>query len=172
TLRRKASSGWIMGENTPRAELLGALKLARGLEISEIEKLFDGSRFSPEPLTDDERMRLQKASLEKAPPHVAGDYPEWLDAQLKETFGDERAEEGEALAARAPLDLRSNTLQTTREKLLEELSHLHAVESGWSPFGIRIPLDPSGRHPPATAEPSFQKGQFEVQDEGSQLAAI
>lgn len=172
TLRRKASSAYLMGEGTPRAELIGALKLARGLEISEIEKLFDGSRFSPEPLSDTERARLQKASLDEAPPHVRGDYPEWLDAQLQETFGDERAEEGEALAARAPLDLRTNTLQTTREKLLEELSHLHAVESGWSPMGIRIPLDPHGRHPPATAEPSFQKGQFEVQDEGSQLAAI
>jgi 16S rRNA (cytosine967-C5)-methyltransferase len=36
---------------------------------------------------------------------------------------------------------------------------------------VRIAIDPNGRHPPATAEPSFQKGWFEVQDEGSQLAA-
>ena len=29
-LRRKASSGWIMGEASPRAELIGALKQLRG----------------------------------------------------------------------------------------------------------------------------------------------
>src|SRR6185503_17347803 len=54
TLRRKASSAFLMGETTPRAELIGALKLARGMEIAAIEKLFDGSRFSQEALTDDE----------------------------------------------------------------------------------------------------------------------
>jgi hypothetical protein len=38
--------------------------------------------------------------------------------------------------------------------------------------GIRIPpIDGSGRHPNVQAEPAFQKGWFEVQDEGSQLAA-
>jgi 16S rRNA (cytosine967-C5)-methyltransferase len=103
---------------------------------------------------------------------VAGDYPEWLDNQFAQSFGDERAEEGAALAARAPLDLRTNTLQATQEKLLAELSHLQAVETSWSPHGVRIPLDEHGRNPPATAEPSFQKGWFEVQDEGSQLAAL
>jgi 16S rRNA (cytosine967-C5)-methyltransferase len=38
--------------------------------------------------------------------------------------------------------------------------------------GIRIPpIDGSGRHPNVQAEPAFQKGWFEVQDEGSQIAA-
>ena len=171
-LRRKASSAWIMQDDTPRAAILGMLYLMRGLELPEIEKLFDGARFAPEPLSDDEKKRLKKPSLKKAPAHVAGDYPEWLDAQLAQTFGDDRAEEGEALAARAPLDLRANTIQAAREKLLEELSHLLPVETSWSPFGVRIPLDDHGRNPPATAEPSFQKGWFEVQDEGSQLAAL
>ena len=171
-LRRKASSAYVMGAGTPRAVALGMLALARDLDLAAIEKLFDGSRFAPEPLSDDEKKRLKKPSLAKAPAHVKGDYPEWLDAQFKEVFGKDRAEEGEALAARAPLDLRANTLLAPREKLLAELSHLHAVESGWSPFGLRIPLDEHGRHPPATSEPAFQKGWFEVQDEGSQLAAV
>jgi len=171
-LRRRASSAFLMGSDAPRAVTLGMLRLARGFELPQIESLFDGARFSPEALTDDERKRLQDASLENAPPHVRGDYPEWLDGQFEKIFGAARAEEGEALAARAPLDLRANTLQISREKLLGELSHLHAVEASWSPHGVRVPLDGHGRNPPATAEPSFQKGRFEVQDEGSQLAAL
>jgi 16S rRNA (cytosine967-C5)-methyltransferase len=171
-LRRKASSAYVMGAATPRAIVLGMLALSRDLDLAAIEKLCDGARFSPEPLSDDEKKRLKKPSLAKAPAHVKGDYPEWLDEQFKEIFGKDRAEEGEALAARAPLDLRANTLLAPREKLLAELSHLHAVESGWSPFGVRIPLDEHGRHPPATSEPAFQKGWFEVQDEGSQLATV
>jgi 16S rRNA (cytosine967-C5)-methyltransferase len=171
-LRRKASSAWIMQSDAPRGVAIGMLHLARGLDLPAIEQLFDGSRFAPEPLSDQERANLQNASLSDAPPYVAGDYPEWLDNQFAQSFGDERAEEGAALAARAPLDLRTNTLQATREKLLAELSHLQAVETSWSPHGVRIPLDEHGRNPPATAEPSFQKGWFEVQDEGSQLAAL
>jgi len=170
-LRRKASSAWIMGKMTPRAVLLGSLRLARGLEIEAIDRLFDGSRFAPEPLSAEERLLLIRANLDCAPPYVRGDYPEWLDAQFAKAFHEERAEEGAAAATRAPLDLRANHLKTTREKLLAELSHLNAVETSWSPFGIRIPLDLQGRHPPATSEPSFQKGWFEVQDEGSQIAA-
>ena len=33
------------------------------------------------------------------------------------------------------------------------------------------PIDGNGRHPNVQAEPAFQKGWFEVQDEGSQIAA-
>src|SRR3970040_467529 len=54
-LRRKASSAWIMGEGTPRAVLLGTMKLARGLDTDAIGKLCDGSRYAPAPLTDAER---------------------------------------------------------------------------------------------------------------------
>src|SRR5436305_2974169 len=100
-LRRKASSAWIMGADTPRAVLLGMLARERGLDAEAIAKLSDGARFAPEPLSDDEHARLRAASLEGAPANVRGDYPEWLDAQLAAGFGDERAEEAEALASRA-----------------------------------------------------------------------
>jgi len=171
-LRRRASAAWIMGEETARAVLLGTLRLARNLDVEGIAKLADGSQHAPAPLTDVERMRLSKAKLDDAPPHVRGDYPEWLDEHIAATFGDARAEEGAALAQRAPLDLRVNTLKTTQEKALAALAHLDSAPARWSPLGIRIALRPDGRQPPVTAEPLFLKGGFEVQDEGSQLAAI
>ena len=71
-----------MGEATPRAVLLGMLARERGLDAEAIARLFDGARFAPPPLTDGERARLSAANIAKAPPHVAGDYPEWLDPHL------------------------------------------------------------------------------------------
>lgn len=171
-LRRRASSAFLMGAETPRALALGALRLGRRLNVEEIAKLADGSRFAPEALSEEEKTRLETGSLGKAPPHIAGDYPEWLDPQLEKIFGDERWEEGMALAGRAPLDLRVNTLKTDRDALAKELSHLNPSPSRWSPHGLRIELGEDGRQPPVTSEPSFLKGEFEVQDEGSQLAAL
>jgi 16S rRNA (cytosine967-C5)-methyltransferase len=171
-LRRRASAAWIMDEDTPRAVLLGTLHLARGLDVDAIAKLADGSQHALSPLTDSERERLTNANLEVAPPHVRGDYPEWLDAHLAQTFGDERAEEGAALASRAPLDLRVNTLKTTPEKALAVLSHLNPQPARWSPNGLRIQFTADGKQPPVTSEPMFLKGGYEIQDEGSQLAAL
>jgi 16S rRNA (cytosine967-C5)-methyltransferase len=171
-LRKKASAAYLMDEATPRAIMLGALKLARGLDADAIAKLCDGSQYGPPLLTDEERGRLEAASLDSAPPPVAGDYPEWLDAELTKTFGDERAAEGAALAARAPLDLRVNTLKVARDKAKAALAHLNAEETRWSPMGLRVPPNEQGRQPPVTAEGAFQKGWFEVQDEGSQVAAL
>ena len=51
-LRRRASSAWIMGAETPRAVLLGMLRHERGLEPEAIAKLCDGGRFAPAPLSD------------------------------------------------------------------------------------------------------------------------
>ena len=75
-LRRKASAAWIMGENTPRSVVLGMLRLQRGLTVDAIAALCSGERFAPEPLSDPERERLEKAGLSGAPAHVAGDFPD------------------------------------------------------------------------------------------------
>jgi 16S rRNA (cytosine967-C5)-methyltransferase len=171
-LRRKASSAFIMGDGTPRAVLLGMLRRERRLDVAAIANLADGGRFAPSPLTDQERARLDAASLDGAPAWVAGDYPEWLDPRFAATFGDERVEEGVALASRAPLDLRVNTLNATREQALAALADLSPAPSRWSPLGLRIALAADARSPAIHAEPAFIKGQIEIQDEGSQLAAL
>ena len=171
-LRRRASSAWIMGADTPRAVLLGMLRHERGLDPDAIAKLCDGGRFAPEPVSDDEHARLRAASLEGAPPHVAGDYPEWLDDKLAATFGDDRAAEGAALSSRAPLDLRANTLKGDRAEAGEALGEFQPQDTRWSPWGLRIVVAPDAKSPAIHAEPAFLKGQIEIQDEGSQLAAL
>jgi 16S rRNA (cytosine967-C5)-methyltransferase len=171
-LRRRASSAFLMGGDGPRAVALGMLRLERGLDGDAIGRLADGSRHAPDPLTDAERARLASGSLEDAPAHVRGDYPDWLDPYLAATFGEARAEEGAALASRAPLDLRVNTLKASREEAQAALEDLGAVPTPWSPVGLRITLAADAKAPPIHAEPAFLKGLVEVQDEGSQLAAL
>jgi 16S rRNA (cytosine967-C5)-methyltransferase len=171
-LRRRASAAWLMDDAAPRAVLLGMLKRERALDVDAIAALADGSRFAPEPLTAHERQRLVQAMLDGAPPHVAGDYPEWLDRHLAQTFGDDRVEEGAALASRAPLDLRVNTLKADRDKAASGLADLYPQPARWSPWGLRIALLSDARSPAVHAEPAFLKGLVEVQDEGSQLAAL
>jgi 16S rRNA (cytosine967-C5)-methyltransferase len=171
-LRRRASSAYLMGSETPRARVLGMLKLERGLDADTIAALCDGGRYAPEPLSEMERAALASGSLHGAPAQIAGDYPEWLDAQLAAVFGDDRVAEATAMASRAPLDLRVNTLKAKREKVLSSLKHLGAQPTPWSPLGLRIELGADARNPGIHSEEDFVKGAVEVQDEGSQLAAL
>jgi len=171
-LRRRSSSAFIMGSDTPRAILLGMLKRERRLDTQAIAKLADGSRYAPEALTDEERKRLGAADTSNAPAHVAGDYPEWLDGHLARVFGEARVEEGKALASRAPLDLRANTLKAGRDSVAAMLSDLKPEATRWSPWGLRVRISPDSRSPSIHAEPAFIKGLVEVQDEGSQLAGL
>jgi 16S rRNA (cytosine967-C5)-methyltransferase len=172
TLRRKSSAGFLMQGDTPRAVVLGMLKLERGFSAEAIANLFSGQRFAPDPLSDGEKQALASATLDDAPAHVAGDYPEWLDPYLARTFGDDRVAEATALARRAPLDLRVNTLKGSREQALAQLSHLGVMACQWSPIGLRIAPKPDAKSPAIQAEPAFLKGLVEVQDEGSQLVAL
>jgi 16S rRNA (cytosine967-C5)-methyltransferase len=171
-LRRRASSAWIMDDDSSRSRVLGMLRLERKLDTDAIAALCDGGRFGPAPLTEAEHDALASRSLDQAPAPVAGDYPEWLDPYLTEVFGEDRVAETEAMASRAPLDLRVNTLKATREKALGQLAHLGAKQTPWSPVGLRIELGAEARNPGVHAEEIFIKGGIEVQDEGSQIAAM
>ena len=91
---------------------------------------------------------------------------------LRASSGEERGAEGAALASRAPLDMRVNTLKVEREEVLPRLAHLHAEPTRWSPIGLRIRLAAEAKSPAIHAEPCFRKGAIEIQDEGSQLAAL
>src|SRR5215468_9836020 len=171
-LRRRASSAWVMDDDTPRARVLGMLKVERGMDVAAVSALCDGGRFAPAPLTEKERAALASRSTQDAPAAVAGDYPDWLDPYLAQVFGEQRAAEAAAMASRAPLDLRVNTLKARRDKVLAALDHLGTKPTPWSPIGLRIALGADARNPGIHAEEAFIKGAIEVQDEGSQLAAL
>jgi len=171
-LRRRASSAHILGSAAPRAVMLGMLRLERNLNVEEIGALASGSRFAPAPLSVEERARLAAADLGGTPAWIAGDYPQWLDPHLARVFGEDRSAEGAALASRAPLDLRVNALKADRDSALDQLAHLEVAAARWSPVGLRIARTAADKSPAIHAEPAFLKGVIEVQDEGSQLAAL
>jgi 16S rRNA (cytosine967-C5)-methyltransferase len=171
-LRRKASAAFLMQDASARASVIGMLRLQRDLSPDQISALFDGARFAPARLSATEQHALAQASLAGAPPHVRGDYPEWLDPQLARMFGDSRAEEGAALAQRAPIDLRVNTLVAPREKVAAALAHLAVTSTPWSALGLRLTPGPDAKSPAIQSEPAFLKGMIEVQDEGSQIATL
>ena len=52
------------------------------------------------------------------------------------------------------------------------LSDLKAEEGRWSPWALRIRLAADAKNQAIHAEPAFLKGMIEMQDEGSQLAAL
>jgi 16S rRNA (cytosine967-C5)-methyltransferase len=181
-LRWKSSSAWRMGSDDPRAWVLGALRWGMGRDAESIERDAYEETHAYTPLTEAERAALQTDTLAETPDWVRGDYPEWLDPAFARVFGDERAAEGAALAAPAPLDLRVNRLKAHREAVLADLlasTQLRQRPDGlpaasgtpFSPDGIRIPWQ-QGRTFPWAKEEAFVKGGFEVQDEGSQLAAL
>ncbi len=171
-LRRRAAAAHVMDAATPRAILIGTLHLVRGLDLDEARALFTGEGHAPPPLSEEEAQRYITGDLAGAPPHVAGDFPGWLEPSLVAAFGDNVVAECAALATRAPVDLRVNTLKATRDKAQARLAHLGAGPTPLSPIGLRLPLAPDGRAPALGAEPAYVKGLVEVQDEGSQLAAL
>jgi 16S rRNA (cytosine967-C5)-methyltransferase len=171
-LRRRSSAAWVMGADTPRAIVLGALREARGMEVDAIANLCNGEGHAPSPLTDDERERLTTGTLDGAPDHVRGDFPEWLTPSFAAVFGEHVVEEARSLAERASVDLRVNTLKGTRDEALKALAHLNPEATAFSPVGMRIAVGLDGRGPALQAEPAYVRGKVEVQDEGSQLASL
>lgn len=179
-MRRRASCDWwalerglspllMSSEGAARIRLLAYLWLFEKTPREKIGILFSGEKYSPSKLSDKERAIFEKLpQLDSLPPWIKGEFPEWLYPSLKKRFGDSLAEEAEAFLFPAPLDLRVNTLKTSREEALEGLKkeNILAEPTPLSPWGLRY----QGRENVIQTQ-AFQKGLIEVQDEGSQLIA-
>jgi 16S rRNA (cytosine967-C5)-methyltransferase len=78
-------------------------------------------------------------------------------------------EEMEALNVEAPMDLRVNTLMTSREDALGRLleGRIEAGPTPYSPWGLRL-----AARRPITGLELYRDGLIEIQDEGSQLVAL
>jgi 16S rRNA (cytosine967-C5)-methyltransferase len=172
-LRRRRSLGWRMGEDTVRAAALGALGFLWDWPVERIVEAAAEEPHGAGPLSEAERQALENPrDLAEAPAAVRGDYPDWLDASLARVFGEDRAAEAQALAQRAPVDLRVNRLKTGPGKALKALEPLPARATGVLPEALRIDPPQAGERAAAVeAMPAFVKGWLEVQDLGSQIAA-
>ncbi|NIJ36138.1 16S rRNA (cytosine967-C5)-methyltransferase [Sphingopyxis panaciterrae] len=127
-----------------RAAMLALVDADPGLA-----SLFDGSGYGPAPIAPDEA---------RAETGLAADALVALFDPLVEG-------EGEAMLARAPLDLRANRLKAARDDLavlFPQGKAIAGLADGW-------------RLPPETAavqDPAYLDGQYEVQDAASQYASL
>ncbi len=167
-LRRRRSLGWMMGADTPRAVAIGVLRFVWNWPIERVAQAAAEEPHGPGPLADEEK--APPRPMADAPDAVRGDYPDWLEPHLARVFGEARAQEGAALAARAPVDLRVNLLKTDPARAAKALEPLKAELLEGAAFRIPAP-DPTERAGAVETIPAFGKGWFEVQDQGSQIAA-
>lgn len=177
-LRRKAHLSWWLDridiEATARAKALAHLSLADHAKLDYLNAMFDGEKFCPARLSSDERkwtVELERQRLDhpEMPDWVRFEYPEWLDERLRTRFGESLADEMRALLLPARLDLRVNALKATRDEAIAALAgeEIQAAPTDLSPWGLRIPERVN-----LMASKAFKNGLVEVQDEGSQLAAL
>ena len=172
-LRRRRSLAWRMGAGSHRAIALAALRFDWDWPIERIAEAAGEAPHGPGALSEAETAALTTPRpLDDAPAAVRGDYPDWLDKPFERALGDSRADETAALAQRAPVDLRVNSLKTDAARALKALQSLGAAPAGVLTHALRVPApDAAERAPAAESAPEFAKGWFEVQDLGSQIAA-
>jgi 16S rRNA (cytosine967-C5)-methyltransferase len=180
-LRHRAALDWWIarvakGEvaEEARSRMIAALLLLNQRTQDDLAASFDGDRFRPAPLAPAEE-RLARGLAGRTLTHpampraVANDLPDWLLPHLEAVYGRRLEDEMAALNAPAPIDLRANSLKTDRDGARRALAaeHVAAEPTPWSPLGLRLK-----HRAPLSGLAAFKSGLVEVQDEGSQLAAL
>jgi 16S rRNA (cytosine967-C5)-methyltransferase len=177
-LRHRASLDWWIGKHPveiePRSRVLAALVLAEGWRPEAIQSCCDGDRFRPAPLSEAEErlvggLATRTLRHPEMPRAAANDLPEWLEPHLERVFGKGLEREMAALNAAAPTDLRVNLLKADRAAARHALAAegVAAEPTPWSPIGLRL-----AARVPLGGLAAFKEGLVEVQDEGSQIAAL
>jgi 16S rRNA (cytosine967-C5)-methyltransferase len=142
---------------------------ARRLAILGLASVFDRSVLNAG-LSENEQQwldRVQKIDINSLARAVRDSLPDWLDERLSRL--PDADDLIRALNRPAPLDVRVNTLKVERDDMLQQMREGPGLRydpepTPYSPWGIRL----QGR-PPVNRWPMFEKGEIEVQDEGSQI---
>lgn len=147
----------------------GSGPATRRLAILGLSTVFEPAKLE-EALSEDEKAWLDHVrgiDLRSLAPEIRWSLPDWLVERLSGL--DEAEALIEALNQSAPLDLRVNSFKAERDVVLQALrdgpaARFNPVATPYSPWGIRV----QGR-PPVNRWPMFERGEIEVQDEGSQI---
>jgi 16S rRNA (cytosine967-C5)-methyltransferase len=122
-------------------------------------------------LTDEENIFLKSLNNklnEEFPENIQLNYPVWMTPLLKRSFPEGLADEMLALNERAQVDLRVNTLKTSKNEVKKILfdSGFQVIDCPLSTNGLRL-LNGRLRR----SHEVLVNGLVEIQDEGSQLIA-
>lgn len=177
-LRRRAQiDWWLEAEGRPvdsRGRALVALTLGEGWGEADLDGAFDGGQYRPAPL-DEGECALAASLAGKGfddpaqPVHVRGNIPAWMEEGFRAALGDTLEPELAGLMREAPVDLRINSLKTTREAVAGLLAAqgIESTPTPFSPLGLRL----AGRVNLANS-PIIRDGLAEPQDDSSQIAAL
>lgn len=146
----------LAGNASPR--LLAALCFAD----TDLDLLFNGEQYAPQPLSKEEKQLLKQAvNFENPSEEAVYECPRWL----LNKFANKRLLE--ALNATAPLDVRANL--TSRENARDRLKKegLFFSPTPFSPIGLR-----SEDRVNLNNCMTYQDGEIEVMDEASQIISL
>ncbi len=180
-LRRRAELDWYLEDAeltvSARSRAYAWLALSGPQTIEQITALSDDGDYAPPPLNNKEKAvvgrlierRDAKGDASHLPEEAAANLPVWAIEGLKTRFGDDWHQIAHALAGEAPVDVRTNALKALRSdaRLALEEEGIFAVESGFSPLGLRLK-----KRRPLTGTRAYREGMIEIQDEGSQIASL
>ncbi|GHA35141.1 MFS transporter [Devosia pacifica] len=167
-LRRRQSHAQAMQSDAPRALVLSVVVRDWGEPAEALANSFTDDRHAPEPITETEMEALRRADGPAVP-----DVPEWLQPSLERALGSEWIAEMQAMAERPPLDLRVNTLKSSVERVANSLKRFSPQSTDIAPTGLRLPAGQrDSRTPNVTTDEGYQKGWFEIQDQGSQIVSL
>ncbi|QYO78069.1 RsmB/NOP family class I SAM-dependent RNA methyltransferase [Devosia salina] len=170
-LRRRASHAFAMGSDSPRALILAVAMRDWGEMPETLNAAFADDAHAPDALSAEEAAGAT-TDMSGAPAAVRADFPEWLAPSLERGLGADWVAEGHTMAGRPSLDLRANALKASPEKVMKSLARFSPQPTTIAPFGITMPAGPrDARTPNVTTDEGYQKGWFEVQDQGSQIVA-
>ncbi len=164
-LRRRRSLAWWGGAETGRAILL-AHQAGDG---ADLEALCTGEGFDPATLTAEERADLAAPPADPPDP-VRLDYPDFLDGDLRGSLGEDFDPVLSAMQVRAPVDLRVNTLKTTRNAAIVVLARdgVRTEPHPLAPQALRVVENPRA----VAMSRAYTQGMVELQDVSSQLVAV
>jgi len=164
-LRKRAS---LAGGSSVRMAVLQCIASLWQTPLAEMEAAAV-EEHGPGALTDAERARLASPLTDAA----RADVPAFTIPLFERVFGHDTDTEIAALCQRADIDLRVNTLKADPVKALKALKQVKAEGVSLCETAARIIAPPpSERSPSISVIPSFNKGWVEVQDLGSQIAAL
>jgi len=171
--RRRGEAIEAMGASDARSIMLGSTRIALGWSPVEIAASLRGGAYEAPGVTPTERALLEAAVVRKIIPGALN-WPSWLADKMTAQHAEHAEDLMAALLGVAPLDLRVNAALGSREAALEALRSVGfpAEPTPYSPWGIRVARDADLVGTNIRALPMFRDGRIEIQDEGSQLAAL
>lgn len=175
--RARARLNWWLEQQkqalSPRNITLAWLILGENLDEKRVNDLFDGSKYAPPALNEQEKsfanaLLGQSLNSDEMSAAVRVECPPEHEEALSALYGEDFEKELSAMLESATLDLRVNLFQITRENAAGSLAKdgIETEPTPLSPWGLRC-TDKAY----LSKTKAMNKGWVEIQDEGSQMIA-